>query len=404
LLGKNRPVLSMNSNAGSNDVPLMRLLESALDCLEEGIMVTNSQLEAPGPRILFVNRGFEVMTGYRAQDVVGRSPRFLQGPRTRPDVLERLVSTLRDGREFRGELVNYRQDGTELRLQLRACPVHSADGQLSHFVVVGRNADALERVPAFNRALAPNSEANDGVNRLNDQLAHIARVNTLGDMAGRLAHELNQPLTAISNYAQGCANRLQSQQIETTELLSVLDLIRDAALRAGAIVDRLRNFVRRKGPQQVEVDLHSLIRNQLALMEPEIRRSLVKVELDIADDLPRVVADESQIEQVIVNLLRNSLEAMAATPAEERRLVIRAAENSGGQIEVAVIDHGDGLSPEARMRSFEPFFSTKPLGLGMGLAISRSLVQGHGGRLWLDETGGRGACFRFTLPLRHGDK
>jgi PAS domain S-box-containing protein len=395
----------MHSLAGSNDVPLPRLPESALDCLEESVVVIESQLDAPGPRILFVNRGFEVMTGYRAQEVVGRSPRFLQGPRTQRDVLERLVSTLNGGREFQGQILNYHKDGTELNVQLRVCPVMSADGRVTHFVAVARKADSSNQVPAdFYRAFSAGPEADERARRLNDQLAHIARVNTLGDMAGRLAHELNQPLTAISNYAQGCANRLQSQQIEGAELARVLDLIRDAALRAGAIVDRLRNFVRRKGPQQVAVELHSLIQNQLDLMEPEIRGSRVQVELDIADDLPRVLADESQIEQVIVNLIRNALEAMTDTPADERRLVMRAHENSSHQIEVAVIDQGNGLSPEAAVRSFEPFFSTKPLGLGMGLAISRSLIQGHGGRLWLDGTAGHGACFRFTLPIRHGDE
>jgi PAS domain S-box-containing protein len=395
----------MHSLAGSNDAPLTRLLESALDCLEEGVVVVDSQLAAPGPRILYVNRGFELMTGYRAQEVVGRSPRFLQGPQTRRDVLDRLVAALRDRRQFQGDIVNYHKDGAELRLHLCVCPVVSAEGQVTHFVAVGRNASAANQIPAeFYRAFAAGPEADQRARRLNDQLAHIARVNTLGEMAGRLAHELNQPLTAISNYAQGCANRLQTKEIDGAELARVLDLIRDAALRAGTIVDRLRNFVRRKGPQQVELDLRSLIQSQLDLMEPDIRHSRVRVDLDVADNLPRVLADESQIEQVIANLIRNSLEAMADTPADERRLMIRASVSSSNQIEVAVSDHGGGLSPEARLRSFEPFFSTRPLGLGMGLAVSRSIVQGHGGRLWLDGTTGRGACFRFTLPIRNGDE
>jgi PAS domain S-box-containing protein len=395
----------MHLLAGSTDVPLQPLLESALNCIEEGIVIIDSRLDAPGPRILFVNRGFEIMTGYRAQEAVGRSVRFLQGPRTGRDDLERLIQALRERREFQGNIANYRKDGTEYRVRLSVRPIMAADGQVTHFVAIGRNAEPPHQVPAeFHRAFTAAPEADERAKRLNDQLAHIARVNTLGDMAGRLAHELNQPLTAISNYAQGCANRLQSQQIEAAELASVLDLIRDAALRAGAIVDRLRNFVRRKGPQQVELDLRSLIQNQLALIEPEIRRSRVQIELDVADDLPRVLADESQIEQVIANLIRNALEAMADTPPEERRLSIRAAPNSSRQIEIAVSDHGHGLSAEIAQRLFEPFFSTRPLGLGMGLAISRSIVQGHGGRLWLDTGTARGACFRFTLPLRNGDE
>lgn len=395
----------MHSLAGSTDVPLRPLLESALDCIEEGIVIIDSQWDAPGPRILFVNRGFEIMTGYRAQEAVGRTPRFLQGPRTGRDDVERLISTLRERREFQGNIVSCCKDGSELCVRLCVKPIAAPDGQVTHYVAVGRNAEPQDQVPAeFYRAFAAGPEADERAKRLNDQLAHIARVNTLGDMAGRLAHELNQPLTAISNYAQGCANRLKSQQIDAAELRSVLDLIRDAALRAGAIVDRLRNFVRRKGPQQVELNLRSLIQNQLALIEPEIRRSRVQIELAIADDLPRVLADESQIEQVIANLIRNALEAMADTPADERRLLIRASPNSARQIEIAVSDHGTGLSAETAQRSFEPFFSTRPLGLGMGLAISRSIVQGHGGRLWLDTATARGACFRFTLPIRNGDE
>ncbi len=244
-----------------------------------------------------------------------------------------------------------------------------------------------------------NSEAR----RLNDQLAHIARLNTLGDMAGRLAHELNQPLTAISNYAQGCANRLQAQQIDAAELTRVLDLIRDAALRAGAIVERLGSFVRRKGPQHVEIELSALIHNLLALIEPEIRRAKVIVELDLADDLPRISADEAQIEQVVASLVRNSLEAMDDSPLADRRLLLRTRTTAPNEVEVAVHDRGRGFQTQSTERSFEPFFSTKPFGLGMGLPISRSIVQWHGGRLWLDESVSPGACMRFTLPIRHGE-
>jgi C4-dicarboxylate-specific signal transduction histidine kinase len=174
-------------------------------------------------------------------------------------------------------------------------------------------------------------------------------------------------------------------------------------LRAGEIVDRLRNFVRRKGPHQVEIDLEALVRRLLDLIEPEIRQSRVQVEVNIPRDLPRVSADEAQIEQVVVGLVRNSLEAMADSPPEERRLMIRAVQNCRKEIEWTVCDRGHGLSGEAAERLFEPFFSTKPFGLGMGLPISRSIVQGHGGRIWVEPNTDRGACFRFTLPIRHGE-
>jgi PAS domain S-box-containing protein len=387
-----------------NDVPLSRLLETALDCMEEGVLITDAQLDAPGPSIIYVNRGFEQMTGYQAPEVVGRSPRFLQGPRTDRAVLDQLRSDLQRQQSFHGETFNYRKDGSEYRVQMSISPVVAAEGQVTNYVAVQRNADATKRISAeFYRHVPREHTPDEQAKRLNDQLSDIARLNTLGDMAGRLAHELNQPLTAISNYAQGCSNRLRAKQIETIELAAVLDLIRDAALRAGEIVDRLRNFVRRKGPQQVEIELESLVRRLMDLMEPEIRQSCVKVEIDIAGDLPRVSADESQIEQVIVGLVRNALESMTDTSHEERRLAIRAVQSASNEIEISVCDRGRGLSGEAAERLFEPFFSSKPFGLGMGLPISRSIVQGHGGRIWVEPNTDRGACFRFTLPIRLGE-
>jgi C4-dicarboxylate-specific signal transduction histidine kinase len=263
-------------------------------------------------------------------------------------------------------------------------------------------AEFVGCVPMPNDAGTTGASA-DQAKRLNDQLSHMARVNTLGDMAGRLAHELNQPLTAIANYAQGCANRLKAEEIDRAELTSVLDLIRDAALRAGEIVDRLRNFVRRKGPQQVEVDLSAVVRRLLDLLEPEIRQSRVQVEVDIASDVPAIQADESQVEQVIASLLRNAMEAMAGTPPQDRRLLIRGARNTRGELEVSVADCGCGLHGEAAQKLFDPFFSTKPLGLGRGLPISRSILQWHGGRIWVDANRERGACFSFTLPIQRGE-
>jgi C4-dicarboxylate-specific signal transduction histidine kinase len=255
----------------------------------------------------------------------------------------------------------------------------------------------------FLRSVAAAPIADEQARRLNDQLADIARLNTLGELAGRLAHELNQPLTAISNYAQGCANRLQARQIEEAELAAVLDLICDAALRAGAIVDRLRNFVRRKGPHQVEIDLAALIRRVLDLIEPEIRQSRVQVMVEMPDDLPTALVDEAQIEQVVVSLIRNGLEAMSDTPVDARRLTIRSRIDANNEIEVAVCDAGRGLHGEAASRLFEPFFSTKHCGLGMGLPISRSILQWHGGQIWAEPNADRGVCFRFTLPVKHGE-
>jgi two-component system sensor histidine kinase DctS len=402
----------MNFHADTND-DLFEVLRAAVDCVDEGVLITEATSDASDSEIVFVNRVFEEMSGYKAHEVLGHSPRKFAGPRTERAVLDRLSSQLApaaqkgDKRTFSGDTYAYRKDGSAVHVRLKIYPVVAEGDRVRHYVTLARVAHAAGELEERFRSWtdAQNADANEReeqAKRLNDQLAHIARLNTLGDLAGRLAHELNQPLTAISNYAQGCANRLTAQQIGGQELLSVLESIRDAAFRAGVIVDRLREFARRKGPRQVQVDLEAAIRHLLDLIEPEVRQSGVRVELEIPRDLPRVYADPLQIEQAIVNLARNALESMADTPPQDRRLTIRAECKTAGEVEVAVCDRGRGLERETAERLFEPFFSTKPFGLGMGLPVSRSIFQGHGGRLWIDCGFEGGACFRFTLPTIQG--
>ncbi len=386
------------------DGELLRLLGRAVDCVEEGVLITDNQLDAPGPKIVFVNRGFERMTGYHAAEVLGKTPRILQGPRTERAVLDRLHVDLRERGRFLGETYNYRKDGSEFRVHWSVWPLLNSDGAVSHYVAIQRDVSPGHRLSGeFRRRLEEEEHAEEQARRINTQLAHIARLNTLGEMAGRLAHELNQPLTAITNYAQGCANRLETGKIEQPELRSVLELIRNAALRAGEIVDRLRSFVRRKGPNETVVSIETLIERVLHLLEPEVRHAAVRVEMELPKNLPPAFADDLQLEQVFLNLIRNALESMADTPPAERALRIVGELNDGREIDIRVCDSGAGIQPAASERMFEPFYSTKPEGLGMGLPVSRSIVEWHGGRLSAETNSGRGTCFRVKLPAFQGE-
>jgi C4-dicarboxylate-specific signal transduction histidine kinase len=183
----------------------------------------------------------------------------------------------------------------------------------------------------------------------------------------------------------------------------VLKLIRDAALRAGEIVDRLRSFVRRKGPHHTAVSIRALVERVLSLIEPEVRHSSVRLDVELPDDLPTVLADDLQLEQVFLNLIRNALESMAEAPLEDRALRITGKLNDEREIEVRVCNRGAEIRPDVSGRMFEPFFSTKPHGLGMGLPISRSIVEWHGGRLWSDIDSGRETCFHVILPAFQGE-
>jgi PAS domain S-box-containing protein len=232
------------------------------------------------------------------------------------------------------------------------------------------------------------------------ELAHVLRLGTMGEMAAGLAHEINQPLGAIANYAQGCVRRLRNGSLDAAGLLPVVEQIAAEALRGGAIIRRLRDLIRKEGPQQEAVDLNRLVRESTLMIEGEARQHGIRIQLDLADDLPVVSCDGIQIEQVLLNLLLNGVEAVQAAANGERTLAITTTPAADG-VEVAIRDSGVGV-PDPPEAVFKPFFSTKPNGLGMGLSISRSIIEAHGGHLSAARNDGCGSTFRFTLPVGDG--
>jgi C4-dicarboxylate-specific signal transduction histidine kinase len=230
------------------------------------------------------------------------------------------------------------------------------------------------------------------------ELAHAARLSTLGEMAAGLAHELNQPLAAIVSYARGCSLRLRSGEVETGALVEVIEEISAQALRAGEVLRRIRDFVRSGELRRERVDLNDVVREAVRFAEIEARQSGIAMPLELASGSLPVDVDRIQVEQVVLNLVRNGFEAMRTTAPDERELSIRTNRNGDDGIEVAIGDTGTGIPPGIAGRVFDPFFSTKRDGLGLGLSISRSIIEAHGGRLWVIANPSRGATFRFTLP------
>jgi len=232
------------------------------------------------------------------------------------------------------------------------------------------------------------------------ELAHALRISTVGELASGLAHELNQPLSAIVNGVGACARYVRSGKIAPKKLLELLGDASSEALRAGSIVDHLRHFIEKGEPQFEQTDLCEIARNVPHLLGREIEQGGITLRLDLqARPLP-IYADRTQIEQIIVNLMQNAIDAIREAPGKRReiQLEVWAAK---GMAEVAVRDTGTGVSAGAQKRLFEPFFTTKPHGLGMGLAISRSILEAHRGRIWAKRRadGTRGTTVRFTLPV-----
>jgi PAS domain S-box-containing protein len=229
------------------------------------------------------------------------------------------------------------------------------------------------------------------------ELTHVLRVGTLGEIASALAHEINQPLCAISNYAAACSRGIESGSTGPRDLRRALEMIASEALRAGEIIRRLRDLAR-KGQSGVQmVDLNGVVRRAAELMGPETQLRGISLRVEPANDLPRVCADDIQIEQVVINLMLNGVEAMQTSPVKELA-VATAIDN--GHVVVSVRDSGVGLEPTVREHVFDAFFTTKANGLGMGLAISRRIVDAHGGQLCGEPNpSGPGSTFSFSLPV-----
>ena len=217
-------------------------------------------------------------------------------------------------------------------------------------------------------------------------------------MASGMAHELNQPLTAIATNADACIRLLESNPDARDRIIDALETIGAQARRAGGIIQQLRQFVRKEEPEPTRVDLNQLIEEVLSLVRPELDRAGITVVLDPDPELARVPAQRIQIDQVLLNLILNAIEAMSEQPVGERRLTLRTANAGDNAVVVSVEDTGPGLPPEIRDKLFTPFVTSKPQGMGLGLSISQGIIQAHKGNLYYDDSAA-GACFRFTLPI-----
>jgi two-component system sensor kinase FixL len=231
-----------------------------------------------------------------------------------------------------------------------------------------------------------------------ERLTHVARLSTMGEMATGLAHEINQPLTAIATYAQAAVRLMDAAGgADPAELRGALVQITAQALRAGEVIRRLRGFVKNRAARTETLDMNRLIEDVRVLAEADARASDVRLTLELAPGLPPVGADPVQIQQVLLNFVRNAIDALLETPGAKREVILRTGRN-GPDVEVAVIDRAGGIPPEVALQLFNPFFTTKATGTGLGLAISRSIIRAHRGTLGHRPTPGGGTTFHFSLP------
>ena len=273
------------------------------------------------------------------------------------------------------------------------------DNQVHRLQFIGEIfANAIAR----QRAEEEREKAEQALRRSEEQLAHVARISTMGEMVSGIAHELNQPLYAIQNYSKACSHLLgYDGNVDRDQVRDWVDEIAATAEHAGEVLVRLRNFVLKSPAERTPVDLCETIETAIALVQHEARQRGVVIDCAPMAKTPTVFADDVQIVQVLVNLLRNAFEAMQQQSNGEPQITI-TAESNDDFIEVTVADNGPGIPSTRAERIFDAFNSTKPDGMGLGLAISMTIVESHGGRLWTTNSSNGGAVFRFSLPTGEG--
>jgi len=256
----------------------------------------------------------------------------------------------------------------------------------------------LEYINIFGRDITDMRQAEQQSRQHQTELVHVCRVSTMGEMSTGLAHELNQPLAAIMNFSNGCVRRIKSGTIEESALASALEQITLQAERAGEIIRRLRNLVQKQPPERTLVDLNALIREVASFVEYDARKMGIEIEINLAPHPLMLKVDFVQIEQVLLNLVRNALDAMDETPQVDRQLIITTKTASNNTHEVSVRDTGPGMNKETISHLFDAFFSTKQAGMGMGLPISKSIIDDHKGIITVESAPGEGTEFVIALP------
>jgi two-component system sensor kinase FixL len=231
------------------------------------------------------------------------------------------------------------------------------------------------------------------------QLAHVFRLSTMEEMASGMAHEISQPLAAIVNYTQGCVRHLESAEHDPEQLKSIMQKAANQAERAGEIIHRLKNFFCKGQLDKTPCKINNVVKETVGLLKNELTNSKTKIELSVDKDLPLIFIDKIQIQQVLLNLIQNAIEAMSAVPAKKKRITIETRPTDKETIEVTVTDTGPGFPKDLIHKVFTPFFTTKAHGRGMGLAICRSIIEAHGGQFTINPNTPHDSWIRFTLPM-----
>ncbi len=341
--------------------------------------------------IVYVNRKFCEVSGYSFAESVGQNPRILKSGKSSTEMYQELWTTISSGKAWRGEFHNRKKNGELFWESAVISPLFDEAGRITHFVGVKEDITERKKVEAALRK----TELERAEQR--SQLAHLSRVNMLGALSGSLAHELNQPLGIILSNAQAAQELLAQEPPDLAEAQAILTDIVAADRRAGDVIERLRALLKHGQASLQPVQLNRIIEEVLNLARADLIGRGIAVVCALAPDLPSIAGDRVQLQQLVLNLILNAAEAMAGNDPATRRIHIQTMLQEG-RVRASVRDEGAGLPGDVE-RIFQPFYTNKPQGLGMGLAICRSIINAHHGQLWAEPHSERGAVFFFDLPI-----
>lgn len=307
-------------------------------------------------------------------------------PDERPSLEQAFDRTVQERRDYDLEFRIIRPDGAIRHIHSIGRPIFNESGDLIELVGTVMDVTARKR-------------AEEDLHAAHAELAHMARVTTMGELAASIAHEVNQPLTAVITNGNACVRWLDRDIPNLEEAYQALARIIKEANRASEVINRIRAFVKLSTPEKTRVDVNALIRDTIALVGGEFIRNHVLLQTDLAPDISPALGDRIQLQQVILNILMNAIEASSAESDGSREILLTSRQQGSAQIVVAIRDSGASIDAAILEHVFDPFFTTKSGGMGMGLSISRSLVEAHGGRLWAIPNQGGGATFQFSLPV-----
>lgn len=349
-------------------------------------------------RCTFVNKAMENLTGWSAEDLIGNNQHMIlhhtreDGTHHPPDECP-VYATHKDNiPRFIPDDIFWKKDGSHLSVEYNSTPMKGRKGKTTGSVVVFRDTTARKMNDAKSR-------------EHKKQLEHVSRLSTLGEMASGIAHELNQPLTAITMNSRACVRMMESGQAgQQANCSDAMLKIADQAERAGGIIRHIRNFVQKELPDRKPVLVEHIIETVTDLMGSEIKQKGIKFTIDIDPSVKWVFAQQIQIEQVLINLVRNAIDALEDIDERGRSLALSVALHKSKHVEFRVKDTGKGISPKVADELFDPFVSSKEKGMGLGLSISQGIINSHGSRLRVDSSAKEGAVFYFFLPVSTNPK